>query len=323
MRGLCWIAAAIGLLAVGCDEELEPLCVPGETRACECPDGRVGAQWCNADGDAWACCHCDGSGDDDDDTVPTDDDDTIWTPTDDDDATDDDDDDDDDEWPALPSTMQIEVQFWAEGGTTGGEALVAFDVLFGDEDAQHLCTVGFEFEAVYSYGGGQGDDFWPYIDEVVTWTGGGEVANGCPPKWTLYHGDPVEEFRWGFHPMAFVSCDAMWADGTLDGYLLAEEAVMPLPVGDGTFADFCSTGGWEAQSAFGTGPVEGIWLTPGYEDQMDPLGEFGYFEPPSQAQVDVWLLMGLLMADASNTAEPLEGLEGDYVAIPLWVWAFG
>lgn len=314
MRHLSWIVTIVVLAATGCDEPIESLCVPGTTRACECADGRTGAQWCNADGDEWACCHCDGTGDDDDTTgTPSDDDDTIGTA---------DDDDDDDYWPEWPTTMQIGMTLWAEG-VEGGEVHVTFDVIFEDGHAAHLCSVEFEFEADYSYGRAQGDDFWPYIDEVVTWTDGEEVANDCPPNWTVYHGDPVEEFRWNFHPMAFVSCDAVWQDDTLAGYLAAEEAGLPILVGDGTFADLCSIGGWEAQSLLGSGPVEGVWLIPGYEDQMETLGEFGYFEPPSTTHVDVWLLMGLLMADASNSFEPLTGLQGDYVAMPLWVWGFG
>jgi len=102
--GVCVAMMAAALLA-GCDEEAELLCVPGETRTCVCGGGRDGAQWCNADGDAWACCHCDGLDDDDDDTIPTDDDDTTPPDDGDDDATDDDE--DDDSWPKMPSPLRV------------------------------------------------------------------------------------------------------------------------------------------------------------------------------------------------------------------------
>ncbi len=87
----------------------EPVCVPGETVQCECPDGRTGAKACKSDGSGWECCVCTGPcpGQDDDDAWPLDDDDIDmdddWYDDDDDtpgddDTGDDDMDDDDTPW---------------------------------------------------------------------------------------------------------------------------------------------------------------------------------------------------------------------------------
>jgi len=74
----------------------EPICVPGETVQCECPDGRTGAKACKSDGSGWECCVCTGP-------CPEWDDDDAWPPLgDDDDFIGDDDtpmdDDQDDDW---------------------------------------------------------------------------------------------------------------------------------------------------------------------------------------------------------------------------------
>ena len=307
MRALCGLVAACVVLSMGCEEEIEPLCVPGETRRCECGDGRTGAQWCNADGDAWACCHCDGSVDDDDDSSATDDDDDTAG-------------DDDDSFPDWPSSLQISMTLWAEGGTGGGWADVALDMVLGDPHGQPLCTAQFEFDATYSYGLDQGPNQWTYSDEIVVWSGGGEVANDCPAEWELHQGDPVEDYRWGYHPMAFVSCDLVAATPALSNTFVAEDAAIFVDAGDGTFGDLCSIAGPQVQGMFGTGSVEALWLIPGTEGQMDGLGSFGYFAPPETTRVEVYLLMGFLMAAPSNTDEPVEGLEGDYLALPLWIW---
>lgn len=89
------LLAAGGLRCVGTMIE-EPICVPGETVQCQCPDGRTGAKACKSDGSGWECCVCTGPCPglgDDDAWPPLDDDDLI-----DDDTADDDVDDDDTPW---------------------------------------------------------------------------------------------------------------------------------------------------------------------------------------------------------------------------------
>lgn len=39
-------------------EEVEPLCVPGQSVACACPDGASSAQVCAADGQSYGACDC-------------------------------------------------------------------------------------------------------------------------------------------------------------------------------------------------------------------------------------------------------------------------
>lgn len=39
-------------------EEVEPLCVPGQSVACACPDGASSAQVCAADGKSFGACDC-------------------------------------------------------------------------------------------------------------------------------------------------------------------------------------------------------------------------------------------------------------------------
>lgn len=96
-----WIAVAVALIAalnLVCQGTVleEPICVPGETVQCQCPDGRTGAKACKSDGSGWECCVCTGPCPewDDDDAGPHvgDDDDFVL---DDDDW---DDDDADDDW---------------------------------------------------------------------------------------------------------------------------------------------------------------------------------------------------------------------------------
>lgn len=68
----------------------EPICVPGETVQCLCPDGRTGAKACKSDGSGWECCVCTGP-------CPGLDDDDAWPPLGDDDDIDMDDDRDGDD----------------------------------------------------------------------------------------------------------------------------------------------------------------------------------------------------------------------------------
>jgi hypothetical protein len=109
-RGSWLLAACLALGGLQCTGTVveEPICVPGETVQCACPDGRTGAKACKSDGSGWECCVCTGPcpGLDDDDAWPPLDDDDIdmdddWDgddDVDDDDTGDDDMDDDDTPW---------------------------------------------------------------------------------------------------------------------------------------------------------------------------------------------------------------------------------
>lgn len=53
------MALLLAATTLGCGGDAA--CVPGEQVECACPGGTVGAQACNADGDAFGDCSCDGT----------------------------------------------------------------------------------------------------------------------------------------------------------------------------------------------------------------------------------------------------------------------
>ena len=224
----------------------------------------------------------------------------------------------------APVHYYPEIQFHADGGVAGGPAVVDLTFRVEDANANPLCTVEFQFDADYSFDPAQGDDFWPFIDEVLTWTGGGETANTCGQAVSqlLYTADPVAEWEWDWHPMAFVSCDLIHGIQNVADTFLGMDDAGYIPTGDGTFLDYCDNVGPQYQSAAGTGPIEGVWLRPGVDGDLDYLGDFTYFDPPSQTHVSVWRLQGLLMADAANNTEPVQGLDGDYLTLGFWLSTF-
>ena len=258
--------------------------------------------------------------DDDDDTG---DDDTGDDDTGDDD-TGDDDTGDDDTGPESPYGYMIEVGLSATGGEEGGTATTSYDHIMIDQNQNPLCTISLEFEGDYVFGPGQGDEYYQFIDTTVTWTSGTELANDCPEDWAIYKDDPVDAYMWYMHPMAFVGCDLIGTVGNLADTFVGMDDSGYIPTEDGTFGDFCETVGPAYQSAAGTGPMEGVWLMPGLDGELDGLGDFGYFEAPTpgSADYDSWLLLGVLMADAANVNEPVAGLEGDYDTIPFWLWVY-
>ena len=210
----------------------------------------------------------------------------------------------------------------ANGGANGGVADVWFDHEMISPSMATICTIEFEFSATYVYGNSQGDDYWSYIDETITWTSGGQVDSDCPASWEVYTSDPISEWMWFQHPHAFVSCDQVASDATLANTFLGMDDAGWLYATTGTFQDFCDNVGPVYETAFATGPIEGIWLTNGALGTLDTLGTFGYFTPPSHDNVDYWLIMGLLMADSTNNFEPTTGLQGTYVAESFWYWIY-
>jgi len=221
-----------------------------------------------------------------------------------------------------PYGYTISYMVQAAGGAAGGAATVEFDYNHVNPSLTPICSTTFQVTATYTYGTSQGDDYWTNIDELVTWNTANEVANDCPADWTIYSGDPVSEWQWRFHPHAFVSCDQVTNDGSLASTYLGIDDAGMLQATTGTFDDFCTNVGAMAQSSFGTGPIEAIWLINGSLGALDALGTWGYFIPPSHDNVDYWFLMGLLMADSANLNEPTAGLQGDYVAHSFWYWIY-
>ena len=217
-------------------------------------------------------------------------------------------------------TISFEIQ--ANGGAAGGAATVEFDYNHVNPSLLPICSTTFQVTASYTYGTSQGDDYWTNIDEVVTWGTANEVANDCPVDWTVYASDPASEWEWRFHPHAFVSCDQVALDSTLASTYLGIDDAGQLQASTGSFDDFCTNVGPLMQNTFGTGPIEAIWLTNGSLGTLDALGTWGYFAPPSTANVDYWFLMGMLMADSGNINEPTTGLQGTYLAHSFWYWIY-
>lgn len=55
------VSTVLGLSISGCDEPgSEPLCTPGSTQQCFCPNGTTGAQSCSEDGSQYQACVCSG-----------------------------------------------------------------------------------------------------------------------------------------------------------------------------------------------------------------------------------------------------------------------
>jgi len=228
----------------------------------------------------------------------------------------DDDGGDDDTWPDSPYGFHIDVGV----NVSGANSTTTFDHIMMDQNQNDLCAVSFEFTGTYAGGPGQGNDYYQYIDELVVWTGGGETANNCPVEWATYKGDPIEWFMWYQHPLAFVSCDLVADVTALADTFLGDD---PFELGsDGTFGGYCNDFGPALQSALGSGPMEAMWLQTGADGDLDALGNYAYFAPADTTNVAVWLVMGALVADAANSNEPTEGLDGDYLTVPFWLWVY-
>ena len=270
-----------------------------------------------------ACDDDDNDNNDDDDTGEADDD----TGGDDDMA--DDDTGDDDTWPGpvTPPLVIVDLVIDAEGGTQGGD--VEVDLTYTIELYQGgvltaECHFRFDIDAQYAYGQDQGAEFWPFIDETITWFQGEEIESTCPPEYAVYKGDLVDWFQWEWHPTSFVSCDSVGVNAALGETVLGVDTIADTP---GTASDFCSTAAPQLQDALGLGPVEAIWMWPGKSEFLEAMGGIEGFEPqqPGENSVngdtyDVWHIGGFLFADAANTDEPIKGLSGRYRTVPMWLW---
>ncbi len=210
-------------------------------------------------------------------------------------------------WPSAE--LSYEINAW---GADGPPSTIQMNVTVTAASTE-LCSAELLFDAAFTYGTGQGSDFWEPIDEVLTWTAFDVVANDCEGIHALYADDPVAEHLWNLHPMAFVSCDQVAADPELGSTLLATVD----GIGADTFDQWCDDMNW-LNPDLDVGSIEALWLASVDDGSLEEYGAFTYFAPADTANVQAWALQGVLAADAEFSAEPVEGLEGRYYAIPLW-----
>jgi len=210
----------------------------------------------------------------------------------------------------------------ATGGAAGGTATVTVDFSLIDVNQDVICNHTLDFPSDYGFGPNQGPDLWSESDEVITFTSFQQTGGTCEPGAVagyMYETDPVVEWEFFLTPMSFVSCHAIQADAALAQSYCGED-LFGLG-GDGSFGSYCNVMGPAMQSALGSGPIEAVWLIPGAVGAVDTIGNFSYFIPPSQANVEAYFVMGMLMADAVNPNEPgTTGLEGSYLGVPYWMW---
>jgi len=228
----------------------------------------------------------------------------------------------------FPSTwdaafFRFDVRIDATGGGAGGPATVDWTIDTTDEQGVTMCSSVLRFDAEYTRGLSEGDDFWGNLDLVLTFTGFQELSNTCPLEIKSYEADPIAEWLWLLYPLAFVSCEQVAADQTLAGTTAGFDDFGYIPATDGTFGNHCSTVGDHYQSSLGTGPIEGVWLWPREVGHWDHLGNFGYFIPPDDTNVPCWMVNGSLMSDAANVYEPGVGLDGAYQIESFWYFDMG
>jgi hypothetical protein len=269
--------------------------------------------------------------DDDDDVVGDDDDDAV---DDDDDAVDDDDDavgDDDDAMPSEPGGCSFEVFFDASGGAGPGTADVDLTWHMLDDASQQniLCSYQFGFDASFpSVSPNLGPDYHTFIDLAVTFDSLTSSYDDCPASYDEYvgNGDPVGALQWLISPLAVISCDLIQTVPNLSGEQFVDD-IYAVGMSDGTLGSWCDEFGPIAETAYGFGPMEGVWVKPAdsaygagtynvhyFEAANGDVGGLGYY--------DSWAVMGTVFADSSNSYEPGEGIEGGYATVPLWIFSY-
>ena len=262
----------------------------------------------------------------DDDDVVGDDDDVVA----DDDDVSDDDDDSEEPLPETPGGVSFDISFLASGGEGPGTAdvLLEWTLLDDTQNQNELCSYTYGFEAEFAaIGSGQGDDFHPAIDTVLSFTSGMEMSGNCPPDYDDYAGgsDPAEAFEWFIDPLAVISCDGIASSAALGATQFIDD-LYNAGMTDGTMASWCEEFGPTAQSAWGLGPIEGLWVYPRSSAYGAGSHNINYLPAPNGdiggEGDDSWAVMGTVFATTANGYEPDLGLEGEYVAVPIWVFSF-
>jgi hypothetical protein len=202
-----------------------------------------------------------------------------------------------------------------EATISGADADVGLAVAVLDEQQELLCTYPIAFEAGYAIGPHLGGPHWPTTDAALALTSATDPGTtDCGPEYGLpYHDSPADLIElWS--PLAFYGCGLAAEDSAF----LGDD---PTTVGDGTFASYCVHTGPAVAAALPDlelGAVEAIWLARGAEGQLDGLGHYTYL--PGADGETWWYVFGLLFAAGDNGHEPADGLDGHYLAVPLWMF---
>ena len=207
--------------------------------------------------------------------------------------------------------LRYDFEAWVEGATA--EVLLTVAALDGEREV--LCTYPIEFDATYAGGTGQGGILWASIDESLALLEARDPGNSdCTPEYGEPYSEGPADLIDGWSPLGFYSCDV----AATDTAFLGDD---PTTVGDGTFASYCNVTApavAAARTDLELGEVEAIWLAKGADGQMDGIGDYTYL--PAEDGTKIWYVFGLLYAAADNPSEPVAGLDGHYVAVPLWVF---
>lgn len=241
-------------------------------------------------------------------------------PSDDDDTASGDDDsaaDDDDMFPAPPDWEHSGITFWAQGGAAGGPAEVYLHLAFSDDSGDLMCEMTYTYEATYTYGTGQGDDYYDSADERLVWGSGSLGEHTCSPEYEVDPDVLRDSLEWEVHPLTFVSCSRVGDDPDLAATVVGEDYLWHTSVAS-DFEHFCAMIGPAASWYFASGLVEGVWLKPSSVDALDAIGPYTYFVPGSTAHAPSWVFFGFAAAAEFNHQEPIEGLEGRYSIVPAF-----
>jgi hypothetical protein len=233
--------------------------------------------------------------------------------------------------PAQPGGCRFDVSFTASGGSGPGSANVSltWTMIDSTQTQNELCAYEYAYNASYpEILPGLGDDYYPYIDLLITFTTGTELSSTCPEAYDEFAAtaDPIGAVEWFISPLALITCDQI--DTVPD--LAAEQYIDDLysaGLSNGTLGAWCHEFGPIAETTWGYGPMEGVWIRPA--DSASGAMGYGinYFEAPNGdigglGTFDSWSAMGTVFADPSNPNEPAAGIEGDYVTVPIWVFGY-
>ncbi len=235
-----------------------------------------------------------------------------------------------------PGGLYFDITMYAVGGVGPGTATTTIEwIMVNDiyaEPMVDLCSYTYELSGTFTQKGShQGDDYYEYIDELVTFDTVQSVHGTCPTSLddvfapvTDPLDDPNISLAWWLNPYAIISCDQVAENPVLAATSFLDD-VWSLGLSGDTVDAWCNEYG--PLAAASAGQLEGLWVRPtdsasgnqgiGVEHLPAPNGDVG-----GLGLYDSWSVMGFFHADTTNPNEPVEGLEGMYSPSPLWIWSY-